>query len=1030
MTLRPGIANVFSIPSGEPFLTSLAAAVLDGTLPNPGTPAPDPVSLSDYRILLPTRRAVRSLSEAFLDLSSGAQLLPHMTPLGDVDEDELLLGAPPASELGDLTQKPAISALDRRLVLTGLILDWVARKQATRQPSIHSPAQAAVLAADLARLIDMFDTEQADWSALETLVDHELSGHWDDALSFLNLLRVSLPDLLEARGVINPIARRNLLLAAEAARLEQEAQGGPVIAAGSTGSIPATANLLRIVAGLPNGALVLPGLDTHLHDEAWACLGPDHPQYGLKQLLDRIGIARTDVRDLSRAGGRTVSAARSVFLSEVMRPADATEHWGAAIRELASGGLKDALDGIRRVTAPTQRDEALAIALIMRATLDVPGQTVALVTPDRRLARRVSAELSRWTVAVDDSAGVPLSSTPQATFALLLAETVASGFAAVPLLALLKHPLARFGLDQADTRRLAGLLEVAALRGLAPSNGIDGLRRAVQRSQDHQASPAARQHPIVARLTPEDWQTLSAFLERLAGMLEPMSALFRKAGTGVAGPLLRAHIACAEAAAQPASPDTEASPPASSPLWQGDGGETLASFFSALIESEHLMPPLAPPDYGAFLSTLMQGHVVRARFGQHPRLAIWGLLEARLMQADVIILGGLNEGVWPPQAMTDPWLNRPMRAGLDLEPPERRIGLTAHDFVQAAAARHVYLTTSEKIDGTPAVPSRWLLRLDALLGGLTDVPDLEDRRWVSWALGMDHTDDYHPIGKPAPRPPLTARPRAMSVTQVETWIRDPYAIFARTILGLEPVPPLAADPSAADRGTIIHEILHRAAHAGGPVALETLLQTGGQVFQAFIDYPDVAAFWWPRFERAARWLVEQGHLDDADVAKRLTEMSGNIDIDAPGGPFKLRARADRIDVTGAGQARIIDYKTGQLPTDKQIASGLSPQLSLEAAIAMQGGFRPAGRVEVDSLELIKLSGGEPPGEWRAVKAGTVPELANAALAGLRRRIAAFDNEQTPYLPRVVAETERQQRDYDHLARHMEWARQAAEDGEP
>ena len=213
--------------------------------------------------------------------------------------------------------------------------------------------------------------------------------------------------------------------------------------------------------------------------------------------------------------------------------------------------------------------------------------------------------------------------------------------------------------------------------------------------------------------------------------------------------------------------------------------------------------------------------------------------------------------------MTDPWLNRPMRTGLDLEPPERRIGLTAHDFAQAAAAPEVYLTASEKIDGSPVVPSRWLLRLEALLGGLPDVPDLEDRRWVSWALGMDHTEVYRPIEKPRPRPPLTARPRTMSVTQVETWIRDPYAIFARAILELEPVAPLAADPSAADRGTVIHDILHRAVQGDDPPSFDSLIEVGAEVFEAFIDYPDVAAFWWPRFERAAHWLIEQGHLDAA-----------------------------------------------------------------------------------------------------------------------------------------------------------------------
>ena len=1025
MARRPADPTVYTTPPGEPFLSALAGAVLDGSLPGTAAGPPDPVSLVDYRIMVPTRRAARALIDEFLSASGGgAQLLPRITPLGDVDEDELMLSGAPAlaDDAQELEIGPAISPLQRRLLLTRFILEWARGDDpAARSASIHTPAQAAMLAADLARLIDMFETEQADWNALEGLVDTEFSAHWQASLSFLDLLRVALPDALELLGLMNPMARRNLLLEAEARRLDDSGWELPIIAAGSTGSIPATAGLLGVVAGLPAGALVLPGLDMHLDDAAWSGLGPEHPQYGMKQLLERIGITRESVTALPGTEPLGPRALRTGFLSEVMRPAAATDDWARTVQGFDPEGMSAALDGMRVITAPTRRDEALSIALIMRHVLDEPGRTAALVTPDRSLARRVAAELARWKLEVDDSAGTPLTATPQGTFVLLLIDALAGGLAGVPLLALLKHPLAAFGLAPAEVRRLAGLLEVSALRGPAPPRGIQGLRRVVDGRAAREPSPMMRPHPAVERIGTADWKALSEFLDRLETVLGPLAKIFEGAGSMSPGDLIRANLHAAEAAcAVPGQKDDEPSR-----LWQGDAGEALAGFFSGLMESESQVPLSDPQDYGPFLTSLMAGTMVRPRAGRHPRLFIWGLLEARLMQADVVILGGLNEGIWPPQAMTDAWLNRPMRSGIGLEPPERRIGLAAHDFVQAAAAERVYLTHAEKVDGTPAVPSRWLLRLRALLGGVDGANDaLADTQWVSWSLGTDHTDTYRPIARPDPRPPVEARPRRMSVTRVEEWIRDPYATYARSILGLQPLAPLAADPSAAERGSIIHDVLHRFVREARETTLEELLRIGRETFRAYLDYPDVEAFWWPRFERAARWLIDQGLFEESGISRRLTEISGEIVIPAPFGPFTLSARADRIDITEAGTATLIDYKTGLAPSEKQMASGLSPQLPLEAAITAAGGFTDAGPVNAGRLVFIRITGGEPPGEVKEPGKHGAMELAGDALEGLTRRIEAFDDEEVPYLPRVAPEFERTSRDFDHLGRYLEWAKSA------
>jgi ATP-dependent helicase/nuclease subunit B len=1011
--MTPPAQRLFTIPAGDAFLRVLARTILAGGLPRPVRLPPGPLALSRYTVLVPTRRAARVLAEAFLDESGGrALLLPRIRPIGDVDEDDLVLSGGPAIDIA-----PAIGNLERRLIIAR---DILAHRAATDAPV--TPAQAVALAGELAALIDSLETEDIDLDRITGLVADDYAKHWAKTLEFLKVVTDRLPQAMAARGLIGAACRRNLLIDAEAARLAAGGASGPVIAAGSTGSIPAPARLLAAVARLDNGAVVLPGLDLDLDDEAWAALEPGHPQFGMRQLIATIGIDRRDVALLGEPGPR---AARFRLLSEALRPAETTDAWAGAADRLDRDEVGDAVRRVTVIEAPSPREEALAIALILRRVLATPGWTGALVTPDRGLARRVAAELRRWKIEADDSAGLPLRHTPQGSLALLLVEAVAGDLAPVPLLALLKHPLARLGLDPEAAGAVVRDLELAALRGVRPRSGVAGLRAAVEATR-RAIRAKERCHPAIRRI--RDWAALDHGLDRLDRALAPLGELFALAGEADLGAIVGAHVAALEAVA--AVPADEPSP-----LWSGEAGEALAGFFADLLADAHHGPALRAEDYPAVFRALLDGVVVRPRGRRHPRLSILGLLEARLVDADVMVLGGLNEGVWPPTATVDAWLNRPMRAELGLPPPERRIGLAAHDFVQAACADKVYLTRSQKVDGAPAVPSRWLLRLGAVLDGLglaDSVRPGADEPLLSWIRGLDDNGrPPQPVAMPRPTPALSRRPRTLSVTRIEDWIRDPYAIYARYILCLEPLDPIDADPGAAERGTAVHEAMHRFLrdYPGplGPDALDRLLAIGRDVFDDLMDRPAVAAFWWPRFRRAAAWFVaREAGLRDG-VSRQLTEISGSTEIAAPGGPFTLTARADRIDVLAGGALRICDYKTGRPPSDKQVVSGLAPQLSLEAAIAMRGGFGDLGEAEVADLVYLGLSGGDPPGEMRRLPEPA--KLAAEALAGLARLVARYDDPSTGYRPRAIAEFERWSYDYDLLARHREWALWTApEDG--
>ena len=969
--------KVATIPPGVPFLDALVLGLRSrfGSRPD---------SLTDATLLLPTRRAVLSLRDAFLRQSEGRPLLlPAMLPIGDVDEDELLL------EGGDRLQlelPPAIAPLRRELLLMKLV-------QAAHRPEGGIDAvQAAPLARELAAFLDLMQREDVPLDRLQDLVPEAYAEHWQKTLTFLQVLAEPWRGLLAAEGAIDPVERRNRLIRARAAAWQASPPAGPVIVAGTTGSVPATADLLAVVASLPQGVVVLPGLDRALDADSWAALQEDHPQFGMRELLARLGLGREAVVDWLDASGPAPRPGRARLVQEALRPSETTEQWHDMAALPADAG-----EGLTRVDCAGEQQEALSIALAMRQALEVPGRTAALVTPDRGLARRVATELKRWQVEVDDSAGVPLAATPPAALLRLSAEAFAEEMAPIPLLALLKHPLALAARPPGRLRRLARLLDRKVLRGPRPAPGL---------------------RPLVEALG----EVAHADREALLALLDELATRGRDFAEALAAPrvdlvaLLEAHVALVEWLATDADGETQ--------VWRGEAGEALGGFLNELLDAADGLPAVETAGYPAFLSGLMAGRAVRPRYGRHPRLSIWGPLEARLQQPDLLIMGGLNEGTWPAIAEVDAWLSRPMRAHLGLSAPERRIGLAAHDFVQAAAAPEVLLTRAEKVGSSPTVPSRWLLRLERVLSRAGLSQNRAGGDWPQWAELLQDAGEPRPVDPPACRPPVAARPRRLSVTRIEMWMRDPYAIYARYILDLDALEPIAADAGAADRGNAVHEALDRfvAAHPDDlPTNARAVLERfGEEAFGPLLDRPGVRAFWWPRFLRVADWFIanEAGHRESHTVL--ATEVTGKLELPGPAGSFVLTAKADRIDRLADGSLTIIDYKTGVLPGGKEIERGESPQLPLEAAIASSGGFAGVPAQPVAQLAYWKLSGGRRPAEIRAVQ-GDPMAAAEAARDGLIRLIAEFDNPGTPYRARPRPAAAPKFSDYDHLSRVKEWS---------
>lgn len=994
--------RLFTIPADVAFLPALTRAILSGNLPSAASP-PRVEDLPRWTILLPTRRAVRSLGRSFLEASGrDAMLLPRIRPIGDVDEDLLKVDMPGGPPDDDLLV-PAVSSLEREALLIRLIEEWAAAHPDERLAFeiADSPSQAIALAQSLAELLDTFETEEVDLDRLPELFTADLAQHRNSILGFLAIIREKLPVELFMLGRLGPMERRSRLLRQEARRLAEARPSAPIIAAGSTGSIPAAAELLKTIAALPHGAVVLPGLDQTMSEESWHHVGPQHPQFGLKRLLDGWHVRRDEVQLLPGLEGERRNKARVWLTSEIMRPTPSASTW----RDALIPGRAQIAQGMAKVSLVEARDhhqEAQVIALVMREVLEDPTKTAALVTPDRDLARRVISTLKRWGVEIDDSAGEPLIRRPLGSLIAALIDYTLSDFAIHEFAKLLHHPLALLGWTAPKARKAQSIIDLALLRDgrdrLAPGMIADALERA-----RHEAQGNVHAHMTLKRLGEDDWDLARDYALKvgsaLAGVTEDET---------VPAPLGR-HIGLIMTALAKIADE------AADPL----AAETLDQLVQLMSGAERFLPRCDRQRALMFLASWLRRLPVRLPL-HHPRLTILGLLEARLINPDLVIMGGLTEGSWPAQPDPGPWINRPMRAMLDLTQPERSIGLTAHDFAQGFGAKEAVLTWSQRVKDQPAVTSRWILRLKMILEA-TGVAYDSGAQWLSWARSFDDAKGDRRVAMPRPKPPVGARPRSLSITQVEKLMRDPYRIYAEKVLKVQPLPDIGAAADLGLKGSLIHTAFNLFANVY-PIELpddakEQLLRIGREVFSPYFADADVSGFWWPRFERIVPWFIAEERELREGLVRTHAEVAAAYRFDS----FTLTGRADRIDILSSGKARLIDYKTGRIPTSPQVKSGLAPQLTLEAALLAAGGFEGVAPTEATELLYIKLSGGEPPGLIVQVNDIDVMAKAHEHLEKFKALMRAYDDATHGYIPRAAMEKEQDTSPFDHLSRWREWS---------
>jgi ATP-dependent helicase/nuclease subunit B len=1031
--------RVFTIPSGAPFLPTLSRALLGGVLVEGFPGAGGAMALADAMIYVPTQRAAQALAKALLSASGGRSLiLPRIAPLGAFEPDEAAtFFASGPDEARDPALPAAVGALTRRHVLARLTRAWgQALSGAIRavdadgrltvdltEPALvaATPAQAYALAGDLSALIDDMIIEGAPWGKLATLAPDLYDSYWRITLDFLKIAFAHWPEWLNEHSLIDRAKRVTLLIENEIKALQDGARRGPTIIAGSTGANRATARLIAAIARAPYGAVVLPGLDRDLDERAWAMIGASddasqglagHPQALLHRLTAMIGVRRDEVAIL---GSRSPPlATRAQLLSEAHRPAESTDGWRDRERALSPPAVAAALEGLTVVIADNENEEALALAIAMRETLEASGKTAALITPDPTIARRVSAELGRWGVEVEDSAGRTLGQSPAGVLARLILRA-AIDFTPSSFLALLAHPLACFGRARADAENASRALELGIFRAF-PLASLDDLDQAFATARETAAN--RRAHPAIRSIGEDGRLKGEALARDVANALAPLRMLSPTAS-------LRdcLHLHAQAVAAALARPERAAE--------DGNGFEPLTELMEEWTEAAVDAFPCAASEYASLFDDALAAVRAPPASGGHPRLKILGLLEARLLSFDCALLAGLDETVWPPAVETDAFLNRPMRAALGLSAPERRIGQTAHDFVAALGAREAILSRSKKRGGAPTVASRFLQRIVAAAGaGAEAMNEAVERgeRYLKFARALDRPTKMRPISRPAPCPPVALRPPGLSVTRIETLRRDPYAIYAEFILGLRALDPVERELGPPDVGESWHaalqEFLERyPSGALPPEAREMLFSIARARFAPLSADPAFAALNWPNIEKSLDFVLDfERHLR-ADIERVWVERRGEIVLSlASGAPFRLTARADRIDALASGGARLIDYKSGTPPGANEVKVGFAPQLTLEAAMLRRGGFDGLPALEADEALYLKL-GGAAGGVERPAggKDEDIVPLAEKHFAGLKMLLDQFACEKTPYLSRPFPKFAGRFLPYDHLARVKEWS---------
>lgn len=1005
-----------SIPFNAPFLDIVAQRWMEEVYYTAS-------QLPRGMIIVPNQRTVKGLINSFIKMNKGNPLLlPKIISVGNLDEDNSTFTGQEA-----LTLLPAVHPMKRLSILTSLIMQMNKRLGNRMQAG-----EAWNMAGSLAELMD-----EAEWigceleNALLQAVEGEYAQHWQNILQFLSIITEIWPQWLQDNHLMNPVARAVASLNVQIKKWQDSNNEDAVWVVGFVDARPVIVNFLSAVVQLPRGRLITPGMQEDLSEESWNKLPFTHPYAEMAKMFFALGIKRKDFQIWSSQNCLRVPEERVLAFQQILLPAENLEQWLANRRSIV-------LSNCFLIEPLNQQQEAVVIALMIRDALQTPHKKIALVTPDRNLAKRVALELGRWDIIADDSAGEPLKNTAGAVLLSLILQACVENFTPVTLLSLLKHPFVCCGVQASLCREYARLLEIHILRQFAVS-GLSTIQAALLQKIDEFKKVDKEALSVSAEYFLSLEAELSQFLDNLQTIVKGfVNEPTRKS-------LKQWVIALVKAAEKLTSNEEQQG---ETVLWQAEEGNALAEHLHDLIVETDHVASIGLQEFMSILQASYQGMMVRSRralWGRkqqefHPRVYIWGLIEARLQNVDMVILGGLSEGVWPPTVDCGPWLNRPMREKMGMRIPDVDVGRTAYDFMaMCCSIPEVILSSPLRRDNAPVVQSRWIVRLKAWLKGRHN-SFIASHPAVEWVKLLDQPQDMaKPIHSPNPCPSIALRPKSISITDIERWIKDPYEIYAKKILNLRKIIGLEEDRSTSIFGMIVHEGLKLAyenyAYQWTLVRVEQALLETLEKRQDIL--PSYKKWWKARLIKIAYWVFhhEQKRRNSSELPQLYLEKEGHYCFELQEGLFfTVRGIADRINLNIDGNIEIFDYKTGAMPSVESVKRGKAPQLPLEAALVSYGGFgKTLAEYNIAHYYYWQLKGGIE--EGKEVKIDNILSkdlmLSEQHWQALQKLILAYYDEKQPYLsrprPYLMKEylsTVPRFGDYKHLARVLEWGMSA------
>ncbi|OFW96610.1 MAG: hypothetical protein A2977_03455 [Alphaproteobacteria bacterium RIFCSPLOWO2_01_FULL_45_8] len=783
--------------------------------------------------------------------------------------------------------------------------------------------------------------------------------HWEKIQKFLTLVSDHWDAILKDEKCVEPVTWQRRFMDIQADLLERDRTKAPIMIAGSLGTIPSTARLIKVISTLKNGVVILPGLQREQKKEF---LSSRHPQFFLHRLLKKLNSAPEGVRELPSKEWNNAS----LFLEKIFD----SRFTGPWI-------LPPSMENIQYIETSDQGEEARIICISIRKALEEGKKKILCISSDPKLLHRVSAELGFWSLSVSVQKK-SLLDTQIGSFLHLATLWFSSPFPTVVMASTFKHSFVKKKKD------VWNLFEKYILRTWVGNASLLAIEHLLERES--------------AELEPDVCDRLKTFYETLKNHLvfvqeaQPLGFYLDKLESLIAW-LLGSETDLENLFLELAPEEGVVF----QQLWQD------LKKSSALIMTH-------PKMLSEILFSLLQDHQIpNVSKGNNESIFLMSPAEARFMEADFKILAGLNEGTWPAELRVDPFFSSSMRETLGLPSLETRFSQSAHDFLSAICIPvPVLITRSLRVGGVPSVPSRFLSYLEMRMGAY-NLTFSQNKDLKVWARNLNSVSQKTDLQAPRPLPPVSQRPKRLSVTDVSILLRDPYSIYAKHILKLTRLEPFIPEEKSRLFGLFVHNFLHRWAPTS-ETPMDVLLSGRAKfLFELYLGPVEQSRFLWEKFSILFEWVKQQKKL-----ANTSTEIKGEFSFAVEDHLFTLFGKADRVDWDQEG-AILIDYKTGSIPPLSHVKEGKASQITLEALIFLRGGFSDLPpRLPLRDLQYWGLLSEE----ILSIKED-LSLLTAQTQQNLEQLISSFYKETTPYLSHpkgFIKEGE-----YDHLARLQEWS---------